>query len=192
VPTDHKAALRAQIRVRRDRRDPTERARVAQALARHVGEIARRPRSTVAAYVSMPAEPGTGPSLAALTAAGHRVLVPRIDAGTLAWASWEVGGRLAPGPFGILEPTGPVDPRGLAGVDVVLLPALAVDTAGHRLGQGGGYYDRALAHVPTLADGGPQRVAVVFADEVLDALPHEPHDATVDAVLTESGLVPLP
>jgi len=79
-----------------------------------------------------------------------------------------------------------------SGCAVVLVPALAIDRAGFRLGQGGGYYDRLLADVPRHADGGPLLVAVVHDDELLDALPHEPHDRPVDAVLTPTAYLPLP
>jgi 5-formyltetrahydrofolate cyclo-ligase len=73
--------------------------------------------------------------------------------------------------------------------DVVLVPALAVDTAGRRIGQGGGSYDRVLARLAEVQPAGrPLTVACVHDDEVLDArrhpLPEEPHDRRVDAVLT--------
>ena len=71
----------------------------------------------------------------------------------------------------------------------MFVPGLAVDGSGHRLGQGGGYYDRTLASVPSRAGGGPLRVIVLFDDEVRDAVPYEPHDCRVDAALTPSGIV---
>ena len=71
----------------------------------------------------------------------------------------------------------------------MFVPGLAVDRFGHRLGQGGGYYDRTLASVRSRADGGPLLVIVLFDDEVLDEVPYEPHDCRVDAALTPSGVV---
>ena len=68
----------------------------------------------------------------------------------------------------------------------VLVPALAVDVHGYRLGQGGGFYDRMLAALPAAEAGGPLRIAVVHDDEVLDEVPREPHDRRMDAVLTPS------
>ena len=88
------------------------------------------------------------------------------------------------GRFGLLEPAGPrLGPGALAAADVVVVPALAVDRRGARLGRGRGYYDRALAH----ARPGAVLVAVVFDDELVDALPAEPHDRRVSAVVTPSG-----
>jgi 5-formyltetrahydrofolate cyclo-ligase len=93
-------------------------------------------------------------------------------------------GRLAPGRFGLLEPVGPrLGPTAIGAADVVVVPALAVARDGVRLGRGGGYYDRALRHVRP----GAALVAAVFDDELLDALPAEPHDRLVTAVVTPSG-----
>jgi len=66
------------------------------------------------------------------------------------------------------------------------VPALAVDRSGHRLGRGGGFYDRWLPSTP-----GGSVLAVVFDEEVIEHVPREPHDRTVDAALTPSGVVPL-
>jgi 5-formyltetrahydrofolate cyclo-ligase len=93
-------------------------------------------------------------------------------------------GRLAPGRFGLLEPVGPrLGPTAIGTADVIVVPALAVARDGVRLGRGGGYYDRALRHARRDA----VVVALVFDDELLDALPSEPHDHRVHAVVTPSG-----
>jgi 5-formyltetrahydrofolate cyclo-ligase len=95
-------------------------------------------------------------------------------------------------------PAGPqvgVGARALVGlgVRVVLVPALAVDRSGTRLGQGGGYYDRLLAELVAGTDARPALVAVVHDDEVLPAgtIPRRSHDVPVEAALTESALVRL-
>ncbi|MDO9379237.1 MAG: 5-formyltetrahydrofolate cyclo-ligase [Nocardioidaceae bacterium] len=138
---------------------------------------------TVAAFVSFGAEPPTSPFLDACLATGVRVLVPLVrPAGVLDWAELD-GSDLRPGGLGIPEPTGrPLGTSALSTADVVLVPALAVDPAGHRLGRGAGYYDRALAG---LRDGVP-RIAVVFDDELLPHVPTEPHDVPVTHHLTPS------
>ncbi|WP_254716542.1 5-formyltetrahydrofolate cyclo-ligase [Actinomadura sp. WMMB 499] len=145
---------------------------------------------TIAAYVSIDPEPDTRGLLFALWKRGTYVLLPRLlPDGDLDWASYEGPDSLAPGPRGCLEPTEP--PRGpgaVASADVVLTPAVAVDGTGVRLGRGGGSYDRALARV------GPAilTVALVYDDELLPAVPAEPHDRRVRAVATPSrGLVRL-
>jgi 5-formyltetrahydrofolate cyclo-ligase len=120
------------------------------------------------------------------------VLLPVVPASGHA-LSWAVHtGPLVPGRFGLLEPTGPrLDPTAIGSADVVVVPALAVARDGARLGRGGGFYDRALA----LARPDAVLVALVFDDELLDALPVEPHDRRVTAVVTPSGgwqALPMP
>jgi 5-formyltetrahydrofolate cyclo-ligase len=145
---------------------------------------------TVAAYVSIGTEPDTRGLLFALWKRGTYVLLPRLRADKdLDWASYEGPDSLVPGPHGLLEPSEP--PRGVnavASADVVLVPALAVDRKGVRLGRGGGSYDRALTRV------GPAilTAALVYDGEVVDELPSEPHDRHVRAAVTPSdGLVRL-
>jgi 5-formyltetrahydrofolate cyclo-ligase len=139
---------------------------------------------TFAAYVPDETEPGHGRIPATFSRLGARVLLPVVPAAgsELAWAV--DSGRLAPGRFGLLEPVGPrLGPTGLGIADVVVVPALAVDRTGVRLGRGGGYYDRALVHARPDA----VLVALVFDDELVDELPSEPHDRRVTAVVTPSG-----
>ena len=146
--------------------------------------------ASVAAYVAIGSEPPTSGLLFALWKRGTYVLLPRLlPGGDLDWASYEGPDSLRPGPRGLLEPTEP--PRGpgaIAGTDVVLVPALAVDRRGVRLGRGGGSYDRVLARV------GPAilTVGLLYDGELLDELPSEPHDQRVTAAVTPSeGLIRL-
>lgn len=155
--------------------------------------VAALPRSgTVAAYLPFGTEPGAAaaPEMPdALVAAGLRVLLPVLLGDLdLDWA--EYAGELVPARYGMREPTGPrLGPDAIAAVDAVVAPAVAVDVTGVRLGRGGGSYDRALARVPA----GVPVIVPLYDDELLDALPAEPHDVRVTAVITPSaGLVPLP
>jgi 5-formyltetrahydrofolate cyclo-ligase len=176
-----KAQLRRTLRARRAARDDAARARAGAALAGHAAAL---DAPTIAAFVAVRDEPPTLPLLAALRAAGRRVLLPLLrDDDDLEWGEFGTEDALRPARLGILEPTG-----GSLGLDavrdagLVLAPALAVDRAGRRLGQGGGSYDRALARVTAPV------IAVVFDDEVLDAaVPVEPHDRRVSGVLTPGG-----
>ena len=187
-----KAEVRARIRATRRALTDEARGAAAAALAEQVTTLLPDRPGILAAYLSLPTEPGTTPLLARVREAGHRVVVPRIAGDQLAWVRLPDDAVLATGPMGISEPVGDALSDGaLATVDVILLPGLAVDRTGVRLGQGGGYYDRALAAVPAHADGGPLRVVVLFDDEVVQQLPAEPHDCRVDAVLTPSGVVRL-
>jgi 5-formyltetrahydrofolate cyclo-ligase len=176
-----KAALRRTLRARRAARDEDARAQAGDALAGHVAAL---PAGTVAAFVAVRDEPPTLPLLTALRGAGRRVLLPLLrEDDDLEWGEFATEAALAPARRGILEPTG-----GSLGLDavrdagLVLAPALAVDRAGRRLGQGGGSYDRALERVEAPV------IAIVFDDEVLDdAIPVEPHDRRVAGVLTPAG-----
>ena len=184
-----KADLRAQLLARRSAMTAPERHTAAHAIAQQaaaVGLITRARR--IAVYLSMTSEPGTGPLIQTLAATGAELIAPVTgpDHG-LDWAHVTPGAATATASIGMAEPTGPrLGPAALAGCDFVLLPALAVDHAGHRLGRGAGYYDRAIAHVEV------PLCAVVFADELLPEVPSEPHDVDVQMALTPHGLFRVP
>jgi len=98
------------------------------------------------------------------------------------------------GALGIDEPTGPrLGPAAIADADAILVPALAVDRGGHRLGRGGGHYDRTLALLSRLrADPLPPRIALIYDDELLGAVPFDELDQPVTAIVTPgSGLSQL-
>jgi 5-formyltetrahydrofolate cyclo-ligase len=169
-----KTQLRRDLLAGRARRPLTQRTAVGVALAQvFSGAFGDRlsPEFVVAAYVSIGGEPGTGPLFEVL--AGTTVLVPvLLPDRDLDWAA-------ADAPEILLG----VD--AIAGASLVLVPALALDRSGHRLGRGGGSYDRALARVPP----GQTVLGVVHDEEVLDALPVEPHDRSVNGALTPSGVL---
>ena len=141
----------------------------------------------VCAYVPDDDEAGGSVLLDTLVRAGARVLLPvPPPVGALDWATYTGPADLVPGRFGIPVPSStPQGPERIADADLVLVPAVAVDRSGTRLGRGGGYYDRSLA----LAGPRPRLVALVDPENVLDHLPAEPHDRRVDAVLTPDGLL---
>ena len=185
-----KAAVRTRIRAARAANSPEQRSAAAEALAAHAATLLPSGPAGITCYLSLPAEPGTDPLIAMAQAAGHRVVVPRIDGTRLDWVELRTDSELRAGPMGIREPAGEaIDPADLDTFAVLFVPATAVDRRGHRLGQGGGYYDRTLAQVRPHTDGGPRIVAVVFDDEVLDEIPVEPHDCRVDAALTPRGII---
>ncbi|HTU72164.1 MAG TPA: 5-formyltetrahydrofolate cyclo-ligase [Trebonia sp.] len=135
---------------------------------------------TIAAYYSVGAEPATRSLVYALWKRGSYVVLPiLLPDGDLDWASFEGPESLVPGPRGLLQPAEP--PRGqptVSRADIVLVPAVAVDRSGNRLGRGGGSYDRALARV---GDQVPV-IALVYDTELVDAVPVQPHDRAVRAV----------
>ncbi len=185
-----KTALRDQLLTARRRRSLLERQAAAAAVAeRLLGWEPVRRAATVAAYVSVGSEPATGLLLDQLTSAGKRVLLPVLQPDNdLDWAALDGGARdggLVAAGRGLLEPSGPrLGPEAVATADVVLVPGLAVDRYGHRLGRGGGSYDRALARVPV----GTPVVVLLDDDEVVPAVPVDGHDRPVTAVVTPSAL----
>ena len=141
--------------------------------------------STVCAYVPVGSEPGSLPLLDALRGRGNRVLVPVTNPdGPLGWAEYTGEADLVAADFGLREPSGrALAPDAVAQATLVLVPALAVDRRGVRLGRGAGFYDRTLH----LADPSARLVAVVHDDELVDELPEDPHDIRMTHALTPSG-----
>ncbi|MET7288642.1 5-formyltetrahydrofolate cyclo-ligase [Streptomyces sp. NPDC005573] len=160
-----------------------------QALA--LPELARA--RTVAAYVSVGAEPGTPALLEALRARGVRVLLPALlPDDDLDWGEYTGPGCLARvrhgGRMELSEPSGArLGPGAVTAADVVLLPGLAVDGRGMRLGRGGGSYDRVLARLER-AHAHPALVVLLYDTEVVGRVPAEAHDRPVQAVVTPSGV----
>ncbi|MFI9010550.1 5-formyltetrahydrofolate cyclo-ligase [Actinosynnema sp. NPDC053489] len=180
---DRKATARARLRAGRRGAVMPE---MADEVLLAVDGFAVPAGGTVCAYVASAAEPGSLAMVEALRSRGLRVLLPVVVGEALDWAAYD--GRLRVGAFGLREPVGPpLGAEAVASAALVLVPALAVDHSGVRLGKGGGYYDRALRWAV-----GPV-VGVVRDSEFVPSLPAEPHDVRVDAVLTPGrGLVRLP
>lgn len=183
-----KLALRDQLSTARGRLPVAEiagRARMLAGLLIAVPEVRRA--ATVAAYVSVGREPGTGPLLDALVAAGKRVILPLLlPDNDLDWALYDGPGSLERAGRGLLEPLGqPLGREAVSTADAVVVPALAVDRAGMRMGRGGGSYDRALGRVPV----GTFTCAVLNDAEVLDVVPSATHDRRVTAAATEAGVL---
>lgn len=173
--------IRANVRANRRTRPDEQRQQLAKRL-REASHPALDSAQRVAFYVGVGDEPDTLPLINVLHDRGVVVLLPVVLSDfSLDWAEYEGPQSLEPAGYGLLEPTGTrLGPAAVADVDVVLAPALAIDKAGRRVGNGAGCYDRALSLVP--AD--TPVLAVVFDDEILDgALPEDPHDRRVDAPL---------
>lgn len=184
-PANKRPVSKAEVRaITRQRRASMEHELIDAAVISHL--LSWLEGSTrVAAYSPLPGEPG-GPELVSALAEKHEVWLPITPKeGGLRWGMFD--GELRRGAhFGIGEPEGPGEPSisNLA-CDAVVVPALGVDRSGVRLGQGAGYYDRALEGVQCPV------VALVYDDEVHGMLPSEPHDHPVDAAVTQSGFFPL-
>jgi 5-formyltetrahydrofolate cyclo-ligase len=184
---EDKELLRAGVLDRRRRMPAAARVSAGAQLATHAPAVAQRAAS-VAAYAGVGTEPPTRALLEALRALGVRVLLPVVCGRSLDWGEFTTWTALRRAPLGLLEPSGArLGPAAAADVTLVLVPALAVDRCGHRLGRGGGFYDRWLMRVPR-----SRRIAVVYDGEVLPDVPHDAHDQPVGHVLTpKRGVVAL-
>ena len=135
-------------------------------------------------YVPLPVEVDTRLMIERSLEVGKRVLVPLVDLENKELKLKEIRDLvkdLAPGTLGILEPVVATKEAELRDVECLLLPALAFDPKGRRLGRGGGYYDRLLAKLPAKVT----KIGLAFSFQVLPQIPLEDHDRTVDLVLTE-------
>jgi len=186
--------LRGQIRATRKKRSANQQQKMAEALAGILEGVPElHSASCVAAYVARPGEPGTEETLARLRERETEVLLPVLTSGLERGWAYDSGPeqREQAAPGRPPEPIGehlPADT--LQKADVILAPALAVDLNGIRLGQGGGWYDRALEHARSDA----LIIAMVFDEEFVDDgvdLPEEPHDQRVHMVATPQRLVHL-
>lgn len=181
-----KAALRAEALARRATLDEPTRTQAADRLAAAVDALAIAPGAVVSGFVPVRGEIDVMPLLEALSARGHPLALPVVMGPTeLVFRHWRPGEALQAAGFGLLHPP---PEAGLVDPDVLLVPLAAFDRRGHRIGYGRGYYDRALARLD--ATGRRRAIGVAFAVQEVAAVPDEPHDRRLDALLTEDGLHP--
>ncbi|MGI8448022.1 MAG: 5-formyltetrahydrofolate cyclo-ligase [Streptosporangiaceae bacterium] len=187
-----KAAVRERLLAARRQLTPAERAGADRDIRDAILSLPETQMAgTVAAYYSIGSEPETHGLLFALWKRGSYVLLPiLLPGGDLDWASYEGPDSLRPGPRYLTEPTEP--PRGVGAItsaDLVLVPALAVDHSGVRLGRGGGSYDRALARVGTPV----HTVALLYDSEFVPHVPSGAHDQRVRLIARPAeGVTRLP
>ena len=175
--TDQKAVLR----------DRARRERSQKYISSNFNVILRAPEiesaSIIASYISYEFEPSTVEIHEALLRSGKTLVLPRISGDQLEWVKWDGDPANLVTKKKISEPTGEAL-SDLSQIQVVIVPALRIDQSGFRLGQGGGYYDRALVHVKAW------KIGLVYAGELSsEVLPHEPHDVPLDAAATPSIVV---
>jgi len=186
-----KAELRVALVTARRNVTQAGRRAEANALAAHVANLVTG-TDTVCAYVPVGTEPGSVAMLDAAVGAGARVLLPVARTDTdgaalpLRWGVYRPN-TLVAASFGLREPPDPHLPAAtIAEADAILVPALAVDRRGVRLGRGAGFYDRSLP----LAAPTARRIAIVRDDELLEHVPSEPHDVRMThALLPRAGLI---
>jgi 5-formyltetrahydrofolate cyclo-ligase len=182
-----KRALRAELRERRRIRTSTERAADAAALTQNLVDLVNDlGASSLSAYLSTPDEPDTRDFLTWTAERGLRVLIPvsRAD-GLLDWARYD-GRDEEVDVLGMPTPAGELlGPIAINEVDLILVPAAAVDRSGMRMGWGMGYFDKTLGSMEAC----PPVYAVIFDDELVDSVPRERHDMPVNGVVTPGGII---
>lgn len=182
-----KAALRLQVRARRDALDAHTHARVSNTiidklLSHEKWHLAR----SVLAYSSIGSELQTAPLLEATLAQGKALVLPRINKAQRRLDLFQVNALqrdTEAGVWGILEPRVQCPAVAAENVDLVIVPGLAFDLAGGRMGYGGGYYDELLPRLNQHC----WRVALAFAAQIVAEVPREAHDECVDLLITEAG-----
>ncbi len=182
-----KRALRVELRERRRQLTDRDRDTTTAALTEHLVTLATDLRVTsIAAYLSTNDEPNVRPFVEWAIGRGIRVLVPvSRDDGLLDWAVTD-GRQETEGLHGMPEPVGELlGPIAINDVDLIVVPAAAVDRSGMRMGWGRGYFDRTLGSMERC----PPVYAVVFDTELVDSVPIEVHDKSVDGVITPSAIV---
>jgi 5-formyltetrahydrofolate cyclo-ligase len=182
---EHKRALRREIVERRDAL-PAERRRAAS--RRIADRVLGLPdvvgAGTVMAFWSFGSEVQTAELLERLHRAGKRVALPRVEEGEVVAVAYAPGGPVTAAHFGAMEPLG-ADVVPPEDVDVVLVPGVAFDRRGARVGYGGGFYDRFL---PRRRPGVPA-IAIAFSVQLVDEVPEGGMDRRVDAIVTENELI---
>ena len=191
-----KGELRERLRAQRHTRSGSDssnsqNSEVEPRMVEHLMDvITTLPADPVACYLSLPTEPPTGLLREQLRAHGYQPLIPRIEGTQLQWAmdlpdtTWDVN------QFGIAEPTNNFvadQSEVLAQCAAIIIPAQAIDSNGMRLGQGKGFYDRALETV-VHNHVRPLFIGYVFDNEHIDHVPHEAHDIPVDVSVTECAV----
>jgi 5-formyltetrahydrofolate cyclo-ligase len=157
----------------------------AQKLAAHAPWLGAEPGMVIAGYHAHQDEADPALLLKALAAAGAYIAFPRVTQDDrLEFHLVPKGEILAQGRYGIHEPLANWP---LVRPALLLVPLLAYDNQGYRLGYGGGYYDRVLATLP-----GARAIGIAYSGQAMDKLPHDCHDHPLQAVLTEEGLREFP
>lgn len=180
--------MRADLRQRRQLLSPIQRESAEESLTAQLWQLVDSTGATsVSCYLSTTLEPGTRTFVNQAIERGLRVLLPSTRAdGLLDWVVATVDGEEATGPHGVPEPVGELlGPIAVDEVDVLLIPAAAVDVSGMRLGWGRGYYDKTIGSMQKC----PPVYAVIFDAELLDEVPTEPHDQPVSGVVTPTRVI---
>lgn len=185
-----KRALRAELRERRQLLSDAQRETAAAGIGDQLDALlAEHSAQSISCFLSTTTEPGTHDFVTSAVRRGIRVLLPvtRAD-GLLDWAVANESDEITEGLFGLPEPTGEVlGPIAVNDVDLMIIPAAAIDATGMRLGWGRGYFDKTIGSMEKC----PPVYAVIYDSEILDFLPREVHDQPVTGIVTPTRTLTL-
>lgn len=186
---ERKASLRAEVAARRQLLGPEDRARAAERLAQYLDDLVTDPAIVTAGFWPLAQEIDPRPALNRLHARGQQLVLPRMQGRgrPLVFHAWQPGQRLVAARFEVMEPHADT-PRRMP--DLVLVPLLAFDRAGRRVGYGAGYYDRTLQALRA-ERAGVLAVGIAFAVQQVEAVPVGEHDQPLDLIVTEDGPVEI-
>ncbi len=186
-----KRALRAELRERRQLLSDAAREAAAEGVTAQLDALVERVGArSVSCFLSTTTEPGTRAFVQEAVHRGIRVLLPitRAD-GLLDWSPATVDGEITEGLLGLPEPLGELlGPIAVNDVDLMIIPAAAVDASGMRLGWGRGYFDKTIGSMERC----PPVYAVVFDSELLDEVPADVRDERVTGVVTPTRTIDFP
>lgn len=174
-----KKALRQMIRLRKQEHSAAESSALLAALQSECHFANAR---TLLLYSALPDEVQINPLFDGLIAQGKTILLPRVVSDTdMELRLYTGADSLQPGAFGIMEPTGPLY-TDYAAIDVAVIPGMAFDADGHRLGRGKGYYDRFLPLIPRA-----YKIGLCFPWQLVDEVPSDAHDIMMDGVISQNA-----
>lgn len=187
APLIDKNFLRKDMLARRRAQDPVYMAQAAKSLAEHLAAIIDdTPPCTIAGYAAIRKEIDVFPAMQMLAARGHTLCLPDVEhkQTPLVFHRWQPGDAMVTGSYGISVPE-----KGYRLTpDIVLVPLVAFDARGYRLGYGAGYYDQTICQLRG-GDKPARIIGVAYSTQQIDEIPAEPHDETLDMVVTEKGRI---
>lgn len=185
TPGERKAVLRRNILARRNALEIDDRLDWDQQIAAHALGLDIWSDGPVSAYWPIRSEADPRPILEGLGDRDIPMSLPAIVDGDLVFRSWRPWEPVVPGGFGTLAPLASaahVSPR------ILLVPLVAFDSRGHRIGYGKGYFDRALATLTRHLGLAPVTIGIAYGMQRVEEVPDEPHDLALDLIITEKGV----
>lgn len=192
VPPRHtKLDLRTTLKAALVDIPPASRIALSNQLTKHLlnSTLYQSSATTILAYAALPTEISLDPFITTALANGKRICIPQIDWASKSMRPAQINNLdtdLETGRYAVRTPHNGCPVVDTKKIDLILIPGLAFDTQGRRLGRGAGFYDRMIDSLPSPR---PLLVGVCFANQIVETVPTEPHDHPMDRVITENGFI---